>query len=87
MEKLSDPMLKKYQEVIWDTAKDIDKYLLTNHIGEYQAIAFYHRIYDSLSKDIHQSERAVILKKKLGRLGDSSGKELCKGLVKYYEEI
>jgi len=87
MEKLSDEQLKKKQYAIMNSVRAIDQHLLENHIGEFQAISFYHRIYDGLRKDIHQSERAIILKKQLGQFGDISGKEFCKGLVKYYEEI
>ena len=87
MENLSDTVLKKYQQIIWDTAKDIDKYLLKNHIGEFQAIAFYHRIFNEMDKQAHSSIRAVALKKKLGKFGDVSGKEFCKGLVTYYESL
>lgn len=86
MENLSDATFKRYQKIIWSTAKAIDVYLLRNHIGEYQAIAFYHRIYEGLNKMVHPSIRAVELKKKLGAFGDTSGKEFCKGLVGYYEE-
>lgn len=87
IESLNDAKLKKFQRLIWSTAKSIDVYLLNNHIGEFQAISYYHRLFESLRKDIHQSERAIILKKKLGGFGDVVGKEFCKGLVKYYEEI
>tara|TARA_R110000744_G_scaffold347065_1_gene452610 strand:+ start:284 stop:1189 length:906 start_codon:yes stop_codon:yes gene_type:complete len=87
MESLSDARLKKYQKSIWITAKSIDKHLLDNHICEYQAVAFYHRIYDGLRKDVHPSIRAMELKKRLGAFGDISGKEYCKGLVDYYENL
>lgn len=87
MENLSDTRLKTYQKTIWTSAKSIDKHLLKNHIGEYQAVAFYHRIYDELRHDVHPSERAMILKKRLGAFGDISGKEYCKGLINYYESI
>ena len=87
MEILSDIRLKIYQKAIWTSAKSIDRFLLKNHIGEYQAVAFYHRIYDELNHDVHQSERAIILKKRLGAFGDVSGKDYCKGLVNYYERI
>ncbi len=87
MESLSDARLRKYQKTIWSSAKSIDKHLLFAHIGEYQACAFYHRIFEELRKDVHQSERAITLKKRLGAFGDISGKEFCKGLVKYYENL
>jgi hypothetical protein len=87
MEKMTDKKFKKFQHLILSTVRGIDKFLLENHIGEYQAIAFYHRIYVGLRKDLHQSERAIILKKQLGKFGDTSGKMFCKELVKYYEEL
>ncbi|WP_200979243.1 hypothetical protein [Echinicola sp. 20G] len=87
MESLSDEQFKKKQYTIMNAVRAIDQHLLDKHIGEYQTIAFYHRIYDGLRNDIHQSERAVILKKQLGQFGDLSGKEFCKELVSYYEKI
>lgn len=87
MESLSDSKLSKYQHLILDIVSAIDKHLLENHIGEYQAIAYYHRIYPTLRQSSHQTERAKILKKQLGSAGDLSAKEMCKGLVKYYEEL
>lgn len=87
MENLTDAQFKKKQYSILNAVRAIDQHLLKNHIGEYQALGFYHRIYDGLRKDVHQSERAIILKKQLGKFGDISGKEVCKGLVSYYEGI
>ena len=88
IEKLSDKNLKKIQYIIINSAKSIDEHLLKNHIGEYQRLLFYHKLFPSISpKQKHQSDRAVILKKELGKYGDISGKLFCKGLVKYYEEI
>lgn len=87
MENLTNAQLKKHQKSIMDTVKAIDEHLLTNHIGEYQLIGYYHRIFPSLRMDVHQSDRAIILKKQLGKFGDVSGKIFCKGLVKYYEEL
>lgn len=87
IEKLTDSHLKKYQKIILKTVKSLDSFMLSKHIGEFQTIAFYHRIYSGLRKDIHQSDRAMELKKQLGKFGDKSGKEFCKELVKYYEEL
>ena len=87
MESLNSIQLDKCQKIIWSSAKSIDIYLLRNHIGEYQAVAFYHRLLPELRKDVHSSERAISLKKALGSYGDVSGKEYCKGLVSYYEAL
>lgn len=87
MVKLNERQFKNIQYTIIDTVKAIDEHLLNNHIGEYQLTAFYHRMFPKLRKDAHQSVRAIVLKKKLGQFGDVSGKEFCKGLVKYYETL
>lgn len=58
------------------------------HIGEFQAIRFYHELYPTLRKDIHPSQRAMILKKAIGRFkAVAPGKLFCKGLVEYYEAL
>jgi hypothetical protein len=87
MERLTEKKLKDFRYKILSTAKGIDKFLLKNHIGDFQGIALYHRIYPSLRKDVHPSERAMIFKKRIGQFGDTSGKEYCKELVKYYEGL
>lgn len=86
MSRLSNELLKKYQEVIYNSAQAIDQYLLKNHIGEYQFIAFYHRIYEGIkSKD--STVRVNTLKKRLGMSGDLYNKDFCKELVYYYENL
>ncbi len=88
IEKLSRDRLLKYQAVVWKVTKSIDAHLHNFHIGEYQAILFYHNLYPSLNHNVHQNMRAVELKKKIGQFGiESQGKEFCKGLVAYYESI
>lgn len=87
MEKVTKKKYKKNKALIWESVKSIDEFLLKNHIGEYQSVRFYHNLFPSLRKDIHRNERAMILKKKIGAIGDLSGKLFCKGLVKYYETL
>jgi len=88
IETISRERTLRYQRLLWGIAKNIDVLLLHNHIGEFQALNFYHSLYPGLRKDLHPSERAIILKKRIGSLGMSSaGKEFCKGLVAYYEGI
>jgi len=86
--KLSRSSFLKLQKVTWQTAKAIDVHLHQFHIGEYQALAFYHRIFPSLRHDLHPMMRAIELKKKIGGFGaTAAGKEYCKGLVNYYESL
>jgi hypothetical protein len=88
VERLSRDSLLALQKIAWKLAKAIDAHLHEFHIGEYQALVFYHRLYPELRKDLHPSMRAMALKKRLGGFGaTSAGKEFCKGLVAYYESL
>lgn len=86
--KLTREKFLKLEEVTWKSAVEIDKHLNANHIGEFEAILFYHKMYPSLNKKIHSNERAQLFKKKLGQFGDAPpSKEFCKDLVIYYEKL
>jgi hypothetical protein len=88
IEKLSRNNLLSLQKVVWQIAKAIDVHLHNFHIGEYQALAFYHRLYPSLRHDLHPAMRAMEFKKRIGSFGSTpAGKEYCKGLVQYYEAL
>lgn len=88
IEKISNGRTNKYHTIIRQVAKSIDELLLRNHIGEYQAIYFYHSIYPDLRQDIHPSQRAIIFKKGIGRICKTTrSKDYCKELVKYYEAV
>jgi hypothetical protein len=88
IEKLSRNRLLKLQEIVWKSAKAIDVHLFNVHVGEYYALLFYHELFPSLNQTVHQSIRAMSLKKAIGHHGEmSQGKEFCKGLVAYYEAL
>jgi hypothetical protein len=88
MEKLSRERVLKYKRLTWAVAKDVDRHLLAMHIGEFQAIHFYHRLYPQLSKVANATLRANALKKELGRFKAAlAGKLFSKGLVSYYEQL
>jgi hypothetical protein len=69
IDKLSRKRFMKFQEIVWKSAKAIDAHLFNVHIGEYYALLFYHELYQSLDKTVHQSMRAISLKKAIGRHG------------------
>ncbi len=88
IKKLSREKLLKYLSLVWKIVKSIDDQLHNLHIGEYQTVLFYHEIFSELNHDAHPSDRAVILKKRIGHFGvEPAGKEFCKGLVNYYESL
>lgn len=88
MERLSDERTLAFQKLIFGVAKSVDRHLLVAHVGEYQALRYYHEIYPGLDLSAHPSIRAQVLKKKLGGVKQSStGKVLCRQLVAYYESL
>ncbi len=78
----------RYQRVVWSVAKEIDSHLLAAHIGEYQAVRFYHLLLPKLNQNAHPSERAMVFKKEIGRFkAMTAGKLFSKQLVAYYEAL
>ncbi len=88
MQPLSKQRADKLQNIAMETAKAIDSHLLRHHVGEYQAVHFYHKMFPALRKDVHGNQRAVFLKKELGRFkAQLAGKTFCNALVAYYEAL
>ncbi|WP_432692540.1 hypothetical protein [Morganella morganii] len=86
--RLSTERLYKFQSIVWKTAKAIDAHLLHFHIGEFQALKFYHELYPTLDHSVHPNQRARILKQRIGGFGDvAAGVEFCRGLVQHYENF
>ena len=85
--KLSQSRMLEYQNLAWNTAREIDKHL-EKHIGEYQSLLFYHDMRAKVDHMKENNDRAFHLRKALGRLGElPPGKEFCQKLVEYYEAI
>jgi len=88
MESLKLHVTIKYGKLLWSVAKAIDVQLLEHHVGEYQALQFYHRLLPSFPKNMPASQRPFAFKKQIGRFkAQLPGKLLCKQLVKYYDEL
>lgn len=83
----------KYQKLIFGICKSIDKQLLSNHIGEYQSLYFYHNLRPSLKGEYPLNNHTLgnhtwMLKKGLGKFGAKcAGKVFCKELISYYETL
>lgn len=87
METIQLKTLIKYLNITYDIAQAVDKFLLDNHIGEFQDIIAYHKLYPSLDSALPISEKAVRFKKMIGKIDIQKGKTYCKGLVQYYDEL
>lgn len=88
IEKVSRKTTERLRFVTINAAKALDVFLLSKHIGDFEALNFYHELYPSLHKHVNQGQRAQDFKIFIGRFGASPrGKIYCKGLVKYWEEL
>ena len=85
IEKLTTANFIKIRKLIWQCVSELDRYLLDNHIGEFQIIKYYHSIEPELNGT--QDNKAMVFKKKIGKFGDLSGKKYCRGLVDYYYSL
>jgi hypothetical protein len=79
--------------LIFGIARALDKQLLTNHIGEYQTLYFYHKLrptlkYSDTVPAMQLGNHVAILKRKLGQFGAAkAGKKFYKELIVYYESL
>ncbi|MEO0771084.1 MAG: hypothetical protein AAFY72_16955 [Cyanobacteria bacterium J06649_4] len=79
---------EKMRKATIAVAKELDQFLLENHIGDFEALNFYHELYPELHKHVPQGQRAQIFKKAIGRHGaNPRGKKYCKQLVEYWESL
>lgn len=80
--------VNKIQKIVRKIAKELDSYLLKNHIGEFQFVNLYHSMYDSLNKSCHYAIRAKEFKKEIGRSGVSCiSDEYSKQIALFYENL
>jgi hypothetical protein len=69
MERLSSDRAEKLRRSVWLATKAVDRFLLCTHIGDFEEVRFYHHLYPSLHKHVSTSQRAIYLKKAIGRFG------------------
>lgn len=96
MAAMNDNVLLKYWDTIDECVKELDIFLINNHIGEYQLLLFYHKYHDIAFKNIDIDsksikEKANIFRKFYGQKTQKGpqtyGALFWKGLVEYYESI
>jgi len=92
IQTISQEKIIEYLKLLFAIARGIDKQLMKNNIGEYQALYFFHELSLSLTEDTNNRRKignhATILKKELSTVGDNRvGKLFCRGLVQYYYEL
>jgi hypothetical protein len=88
MERLSREKANKLWKTAYLAIKAVDQFLLKAHIGDFEAVRFYHFLYPDLHKHVSKGQRAVYLKTAIGKIGATSrGKLYCNELVAYWEAL
>ena len=92
MERLSLDRLKKLMDTVYKVAREIDRHLITSHVGEYEAIFYYHSNIRDFPRGLGLPDQAARLKKRIGQYANSSGvqlvsKKYCSQLITYYENL
>lgn len=88
MEKMTRKTAERLRDSVLQATRSFDQELLTNHIGEYEAVHFYNHLHTSLKARAHAGQRAQDFKKAIGHHGAQlRGKVYCKGLVQYWDAL
>jgi hypothetical protein len=88
MEHLSRERANKLWKTTFSAMKSVDRFLLERHIGDYEAVQFYHHLYPKLHKHVPKGQRAIYLKKAIGGIeARPRGKLYCNELVSYWEAL
>jgi len=88
MERVSRTRANRLKGTAARVARDLDRYLLASHIGDFEPVRFYakHQLKKETSSLVGQ--RAVALKKAVGGTGAvPRGKLYCVGLINYWDSL
>ena len=88
IESLSEERYLKWQKLIKNLAREIDKYVMENHVGCYQELYFYHINIKKFLSITDKKIRAVELKAKLYEEKKLTyNKHFCNDIINYYDSL
>lgn len=88
MEKVSRNSVNRLGATAWKFVQELDRFLLGNHIGDFEAVHYYATTIAKRPKVVSPGQRAVDFKKSIGRFGAGlRGKVYCRGLVDYWDQM
>ena len=87
IERISVKRYNKYITLLYDIVQEFDKIVTGNHIGCFEIILQYHKMYESI-KDLDKGYQVNELKATL-KIDKNTGvsKELCRGVYLYYNNL
>jgi hypothetical protein len=87
MEKVTRKTVNRLGSAAWNFVRTLDRVLLANHVGDFEAIHYYATTIAKTRADVSPGQRAVDFKKSIGRFGALRGKVYCRGLVAYWDAL
>ena len=85
--RLKKERFNKYRTLINKIVKELDVQLNNNHVGNYELVLHYHKIYPLIS-NLDRGYKVEELKKSLQTVQNTScSKAKCRGIVLYYEGL
>lgn len=84
--KVSEDRLQKWLEMSEKVVKAIDQQLGSKHIGEYEALYFYHIKVKKVRLTGHTTHVTNLMKELKLLHGHGPGKTFCKELIEYYNK-
>lgn len=94
LDKISEKRLKDFEYVAFELCKQIDRYLLQNHIGNYHVLLKFHELKNenNITVDLNEmssiKSAAKLLQKQFGgKVSQKHNRNFYIQVVKYYEEL
>ncbi|MFD2262725.1 hypothetical protein ACFSM5_07480 [Lacibacterium aquatile] len=88
IERVSHERAIRLKATAGRVARELDRHLLANHIGDFEPVRFYARHQWPKEKSVAVGQRAADLKKAVGGTGAvPRGKTYCAGLISYWDTL
>ena len=87
IERLSVKRYNKYITILFDMVQEFDEIVTRNHVGCFEIILQYHKIYESI-KHLDKGSQVDALKETLHiETNTSVSKKMCRGVYIYYNNL
>ncbi|MEM1108070.1 MAG: hypothetical protein AAGH99_05185 [Planctomycetota bacterium] len=88
MQKLKTKKVNNWRNKIINAVKVFDRKILERHIGDFDAVALYGRLYRNWPTHVPVEQRAIYFKAAIAQHGAAlRGKKYCKQLARYWEGL
>lgn len=88
MEKFSSGAFQKYQTIIRTIVRDLDQLIMTEHVGNFQPLYYYHTVKDTFMNPDDRDKRVNEFKNMIGgKTGEFYTRDFCRQVDSYYRNL